>query len=150
MLSRFLLLAALVAPAATARLSPLDVTFDQLASHPQHYSGKRVAVIAYYDIDSAEHSSYLASRLNTEFSDLPHIFVDLPKWISNAQAHSAAKHRVRVVGTFEYRDSSKRKVISEGDATHRAIIQTTLGFGWMGIYNKQITKLSEFKVVREE
>jgi hypothetical protein len=143
-------LAALIAPIASARNPPLDVTFDQLASHPQSYSGKRVAVVAYYDIDSAEHSSYLASRPNTEFSDSPHIFVDLPRWISNTQARLAAKHRVKIVGTFEYRDISKRKVISEGDATHRGIIQTTLGFGWMGIYDKQVTKLSEFTVVQKK
>jgi hypothetical protein len=147
--SRWMLLA-LIAPVASARNAPLDVTFDQLTSHPQRYSGKRIAVVAYYDIDSAEHSSYLANRPNTEFSALPHIFVDLPRWISDTQTRSAAKRRVKIIGTFEYRDISKKKVISEGDATHPGIIQTTLGFGWMGIYDKQITKLSEFTVVREK
>jgi hypothetical protein len=79
----------------------------------------------------------------------PHIFVDLPRWISNAQARLAAKQRVKIVGTFEYRDI-KTKVISEGGATHHGIIQTTLGFEWMGIYDKQITKLSEFTVVQKK
>src|ERR1051325_5075336 len=110
MLVRLLLLTALVAPAATARISALDVTFDQLTSHPQRYSGKQVAVVAYYDIDSAEHSSYLASKPNTEFSHFPHVFVDLPRRIGRAQARAAAKHRVKVVGIFEYRELKTRVI----------------------------------------
>jgi hypothetical protein len=47
-------------------------------------------------------------------------------------------------------DISERKVISEGDATHPGIVQTTLGFGWMGIYDKQLTKLSEFSVLQKK
>jgi hypothetical protein len=139
--------AALLAPFAMAEGTLLGVTFDELATHPQRYSEKRVVVVAYYDIDSAEHSSYLADRPNTGFSDLPHVFVDLPRWISDARAHAAAKHLVKIIGTFKYRDTSKKKVISEGDAAHRGIIETTLGFGWMGIYDKQLTKLSEFTIV---
>ena len=147
MLKRVVFIAALIAPAALARSAPVDVTFDALAAHPQRYTGKQVALVAYYDIDSAEHSSYLASRPNTEFSDFPHIFVDLPRRITHAQARAAAKHRVKIIGTFEYREL-KTRLIDPGGPGRRGIEEHTLGFGWMGIYDKQLTKISEFTAIR--
>ena len=146
MLKRLTTLAILIAPLASANSAPLNVTFTDLAAHPRRYSGKRVTVVAYYDIDSAGHSSYFATKPNTEFSDLPHIFVDLPRSISAAQARAAAKHRVKVVGIFQYREL-KVRVVDPGGPGRPGIEEHTLGFGWMGIYDKQLTKLSQFSIV---
>src|ERR1043165_1064459 len=143
MLKRLTSLALLMAAVASANSAPLNVTFADLAAHPRRYSGKRVTVVAYYGIDSAGHSSYLASKPNTEFSDLPQIFVDLPPTITAAQAREAAKHRVKVVGIFQYREL-KVRVIDPGGPGRRGSEEHTLGFGWGGIYDKQLTKISQF------
>lgn len=128
---------------------PLEVTFDQLVSQPKHYSGKRVAVIAYYNIDSAEHSTYLASLLKAEFKGLPQIFVDLPKWVSNARARATKNRRIRIVGRFEYRYVGPIKETpirgKPSDEIERKIITMQTGFGWMGIYDMQITRITQFK-----
>jgi hypothetical protein len=151
MLSRIVLIAALIAPAALGSSAPLEVTFDQLASQPKRYSGKRVAVVAYYNIDSAEHSTYLARIPKAEFKGLPQIFVDLPKWVSDAQARATKNRRIKIVGRFEYRYVGPIKETpvrgKPSDEIQRKIVTMQTGFGWMGIYDMQITRITEFKLI---
>jgi hypothetical protein len=66
-------------------------------------------------------------------SDLPEILVNCPRWVPDSQIYAAADKRVQIRGRFEYRDVRDRQRI---------------GFGWGGIFDKQLSSVSKFTVLR--
>ena len=72
----------------------------------------------------------------------------------NCEVHSRADGYVHVVGRFEYRPLMQRALpqpkskapLPPGEV-ERDIIQTTVGFGWMGLDDKQITDITELTPV---
>jgi hypothetical protein len=140
--------AALVAvlPISSA-IAATPVSFDELTKHPQHYNGRIVEVTAWLQVDTADTIASLRPRPHVEMSDLPEIFVDCPRWLSDARIYASADHRVRITGRFEYRKLT-RKLISPARGNTPGIEELTRGFGWMGIFDKQLTNVSEFTVLR--
>jgi len=67
--------------------------------------------------------------------------------IPEHRAYAAADHRVRITGIFQYRKFETR-VIDPGSPGHRGIEQHTMGFGWGGIFEMQITNISDFEVLK--
>jgi hypothetical protein len=127
-------IAAIVAllPLASA-VAAAHVSFDELAKHPRRYNGSVVTVTAWLQVDTAHKIASLRPRPNADISDLPEILVECPRWLPDSQIYAAADKRVRICGRFESRDMGNR---------HR------MGFGWGGIFDKQLTKVSEFTVIR--
>jgi hypothetical protein len=83
------------------------------------------------------------------------IFVNFERFpISEPQSNRALKHYVRIVGRFQYRPANSR-IISQPETkstprpreVEQVIVQSTVGFGWRGIYERQIKDLSEFTVL---
>ena len=124
---------------AAAATTPHAVSFGELVAHPQRYNGSRVSVTTYFLVDSAHKIGYLAPRADAEGKDLPEIFVDCPRWLREPQIYAADKHRVRIVGRFDYRSWKRREHSSADDARL---------FGWGEIFEMQITSISEFTVLK--
>src|SRR6266436_8405375 len=132
---------------AFAASGPTVVSLDQLAKHSQRYNGKFVSVAAWLQVDDTHKVASLAPRPHAEASGLPEIFVDWPRSIPEHRAYAAADHRVRITGIFQYRKFETR-VIDPGSPGHRGIEQHTMGFGWGGIFEMQITNISDFEVLK--
>jgi hypothetical protein len=118
-----------VASARAAR----SVRFDELAAHPARYHRDTVLVAAWLQVDTAHKIASLRPKPHADMSDLPEILLDCPRWLPDSQIYAAANHRVHVCGRFQYHN------------THGA---TRPGVGWGGIFDKQITQITEFKVLK--
>ena len=146
---KLLLVPALVLVASSVlAAAPVRATPSQLGATPKRFHGKRILVVGYYT--SGGHSTRISqdprSEKRGEGRDL--IFVNFERFsITDEQIKRALNHYVRIVGTFEYREL-KTRVIDPGGPGRRGIEEHTLGFGWMGIYDRQLTKISDFSVVR--
>jgi hypothetical protein len=156
--------ALLIAPLAQAALPPpISVSFRELIQHPAKYNRKRVSVRAYV-VTSCTHcgefwESVKAAR-DSRVHDSPvqdWIAIGgyrqgylLPKWFARRLDSQDYDGYVRVVGRFEYRQLTQRVIrqpkskvpVPLGEVEHD-IIRTTLGFGWMGLNDKQITDITE-------
>jgi hypothetical protein len=56
--------------------------------------------------------------------------------------------RARIVGTFQYRYVGPIKETAVyGDPHVQKIVTMQTGFGWEGLWDEQITKISDFRVV---
>jgi hypothetical protein len=119
--------------------TPHAVSFSKLVAHPQRYNGFRVSVTTYFLVDSAHKIGYLAPRADAEGKDMPEVFVDCPRWLRESQIYAADKHRVRIVGRFDYHSFKRREHSSAQDARL---------FGWGEIFEMQITNISEFTVLK--
>jgi hypothetical protein len=155
--------ALLIVPLAQAASPPISVSFRELVEHPAKYSGKRVSVRAYV-VTSCTHcgefwESVKAAR-DSRVHDSPvqnWIAIGgyrrgylLPKWFARRLDSQDYDGYVRVVGRFEYRQLTQRVIrqpksnvpLPPSQVQHD-IIRTTLGFGWMGLNDKQITDITE-------
>jgi hypothetical protein len=163
-MSRTLILLAFVTCSATAAdPRPIDVPFSELVKHPRKYSGKRVAVRAYV-VTSCTHCGEFWESVKAARDSRVHdsavqqcIAIGgyrrgyiLPKWFARRLDSQDYDGYVRVIGRFEYRPLTQRvipqpksKVPLPPGVVERDIIRTTLGFGWMGLDDKQITDIRE-------
>jgi len=142
------LLLALTSAAATSK--PLDVTVDQLVDAPERFNGKRVAVSGYFDT-TVHHGCDLRARRKR--SDDPRQRVNIVVPESAVSSVKRLTHnftrvvRAHVVGTFQYRyvgPVQETPVSSDPHVQKILTIQT--GFGWEGLWDKQISKISEFRL----
>ena len=119
-------------------LPPLQVSIRQLIENPGQFNGKRVSVVAYYGVE--HHGPYLCvddktarqgktgdSRIYPDFESSP---------LSRENLNQVKRGYVLVVGTFKYRDM---KVTKGKDFDY-----IVPGFGWMNIYDKEITDITYF------
>jgi hypothetical protein len=148
-IATFLLLATLVGFAHAGEL-PISASVPQLLATPQKFSGKRVSVVGYY-VASLEHSGLYSQARAAEKSNTTddNIWLDPDIWSDPAHLKpgispvKALNHRlVHVVGTFEYKKMTQRKLRDEGQ---RTIFEATVGFGWGGLWPSRITKISELR-----
>jgi hypothetical protein len=161
--------ALLIAPVAAAASPRISVSFRELVEHPAKYNGKRVSVRAYL-VTSCEHcgefwESVKAAR-DSRVHDSP-----VQNWIAIGRlvkptlmdiwprsrlslVHPKVPNDgfVFVTGRFEYRPLTRRvlpqpksKAPLRPGEVERQIIETTVGFGWMGIDDKQITDITEYR-----
>jgi hypothetical protein len=153
MLTRRLLVAAwlLVASSAAADSEPIDVSIQQLVGTPQQYNGKRVSVSGYFDTTETHACDLRATkRRTTDNARLINIVIPPGSEAALQRlTHNFTKLvRARIVGTFQYRCVGPIKETPvHGDPHVQKIVTMQTGFGWEGLWNKQITKISDFRVV---
>jgi hypothetical protein len=166
-MSRVEVLVAFVVCASVYAAPPAEVPFSELVKHPRKYNGKRVSVRAYV-VTSCTHcgefwESVKAAR-DSRVHDSPVLQCVaiggyrrgylLPKWFAHRLDSQDYDGYVHVVGRFEYRPLTQRVLprpkskapVPPGEV-ERDIIQTTVGFGWMGLDDKQITDITELTPV---
>jgi hypothetical protein len=147
LLLRVSFISVVVLTSAVAADAARVVAFDELVAHPQRYNGKFLSVTAWLQIDDTHKIASLAPRPHADASGLPEIFVDWPRSIPERRAYAGADHRVKITGVFQYR-RFERRVIDPGGPGRRGFEEHTLGFGWGGIFDMQLTKISEFEVLK--
>ena len=109
-----------------------------------------ISITGYYD--TGGHTTFIAESVKAAAANQernPRIFVDLPKKTADKDIRHALHHFVRIVGVFQYRELTKKEIPipPDRDPTARGFVERTMGFGWMGIYDKQITDVREFRVL---
>jgi hypothetical protein len=145
-----LALATTTASASEAR--PTRVTLQQLVATPKKFNGRDVSVVGYYD-HTQEHSPFLArdirSAHSTEANNIESlIFVALkPSQLKDPAIKAINRGYIRIVGTFEYKSTQGRSLGPDRKNSGRFIWQSSLGFGWGGIYSMQMTNIKEFTPV---
>jgi hypothetical protein len=87
--------------ACTAHHEPEDITVAELAARPNHYDGKRVAVIGYYSSAMEESAMYNSTSPQPENAFA--IWVS-PGWRS--RVYRCANRYVRAVGIFHHRPNN--------------------------------------------
>lgn len=153
MLSRSLLMAAWLVAASSpvANSEPIDVSIQQLVATPQQYNGKRVSVSGYFDTTETHACDLRATkRRPTDSAGL--ININIPPGSEAALqrlTHNFTRLvRARIVGTFHYRYlGSIKKTEVHGDPHVQKIVTMQNGFGWEGLWDKQLTNISDFRVV---
>jgi hypothetical protein len=142
------LLLALTSPAATSK--PLDVTVDQLVATPEQFNGKRVSVIGHFDT-TVHHGCDLRARRKRPDDPRQYINIVVPE--SAVPAIRRLTHdftrvvRAHVIGIFQYRYVGPIKETPvHGDSIVQKIVIMQTGYGWEGLWDKQITRISDFRV----
>jgi hypothetical protein len=145
-----LLLLLLAVTSATATSKPLDVTVDQLVTMPEQFNGKRVSVTGYFDT-TVHHGCDLRARRKRSDDPRQYINIVIPDSAVPGIRHLTHDFtrvvRAHIVGRFQYRyvGPIKETPVS-GDAHVHRIVTIQTGFGWEGLWDKQITKISDFRV----
>jgi len=142
------LLLALTSAVATSE--PLDVSVDQLVAAPKQFNGKRVSVTGYFDT-TVHHGCDLRARRKRSDDPrrrinivVPEDAVPLVRRLTHNFTRVVPAH---IVGTFEYRYVGPIKETPVYGDTHvQKIVTIQTGFGWEGLWDKQITKISDFRV----
>jgi hypothetical protein len=142
------LLLALTSAAATSK--PLDVTVDLLVAAPKQFNGKRVSVTGYFDT-TVHHGCDLRARRKRSDDPRRRINIVVPEDavpVVRRLTHNFTRVvRAPIVGTFEYRYVGPiKKTPVYGDAHVQKIVTIQTGFGWEGLWDKQIAKISDFRV----
>jgi hypothetical protein len=152
MLSRRLLAAALLvtASSAVADSKPVVVSIQQLIATPQRYNGKRVSVTGYFDTTET-HACDLRATKHRPDDNRQLINIEIPPGSDDALkrlTHDFTKVvRARVIGTFQYRYVGPIKETPvHGDPHVQKIVTMQMGYGWEGLWDKQISKISDFRV----
>jgi hypothetical protein len=161
--------ALLIVPVAQAASPPISVSFRELVEHPSKYNGKHVSVRAYV-VTSCTHCGEFRESVKAARDSRVH---DSPvqNWIAIGRLakpplmDSWPRNRlalmhpkipndgfVFVSGRFEYRPLTQRiisqpksKVPLRAGEVEREITETTVGFGWMGIDDKQIIDITDYR-----
>ena len=145
-----LLLLLLANTLAAATSKPLHVTVDQLIAAPKQFNGKRVSVTGYFDT-TVHHGCDLRPR--RKLSDDPRQRVNIVVPESAVPTVKSLTHdftrvvRAHIVGTFQYRYVGPIKETPvHGDPNVQKIVTMQTGFGWEGLWDKQITNISDFRI----
>lgn len=143
------LVVAITSTAATSK--PLDVTVDQLVAAPEQFNGKLVSVAGYLDT-TVHHGCDLRMRQKPSDDPRQRINVVVPE--SAVPAVKRLTHdfrrvvRAYIVGTFRYRYVGPIKETPvHGDPNVRKIVTIQTGFGWEGLWDKQVTNISDFRIL---
>ena len=150
MLTRPFLLLLLALTSAAATSKPLDITVDQLVNAPERFNGKRVSVSGYLDT-TVHHGCDLRARRKRSDDPKQRVNIVVPE--SAVPAVKQLTHnftrivRAHVVGTFQYRYVGPiQETPVSGDPHVQKIVTIQTGFGWEGLWDKQIKKISEFRL----
>ena len=132
-------------------MEPRNTQFKELITKPEKFDGRRVAVMGYLDTTEA-HACDLRATAKRPDDIRMLINIKLPRpddptirRLTNA--YTRVIH-VRVVGVFHHKKIGliRSRPVS-GDPHVKAIVNMQRGFGWMGLYDKEITDISEIKPV---
>jgi hypothetical protein len=152
MLSRAFVTAAwiLAASSAVADSKPIDVSVQQLVAAPQQFNGKRVSVSGYFDTTET-HACDLRATKKRPDDNRQLINIEVPPGTDDTLrrlTHNFTKVvRARIVGTFQYKYVGPIKETPvHGDRHVQKIVTMQVGYGWEGLWDKQITRISDFRV----
>jgi hypothetical protein len=138
------------ASSAVADSKPIDVSVQQLVAAPQQFNGKRVSVSGYFDTTET-HACDLRATKKRPNDNRQLINIEIPPGSEDMLkrlTHDFTKVvRARIIGTFQYRYVGPFKETPvHGDPLVQKIVTMQTGFGWEGLCDKQITKISDFRV----
>jgi hypothetical protein len=143
-------LLSLLLTSVVATAKPLDVTIDQLVAAPERFNGKQVSVTGYFDT-TVHHGCDLRARRKRSDDPRQRINIVVPE--SAVPKVRRLTHdftrivRAYIVGTFQYRYVGPIKETAvHGDPNVPKIVTIQTGFGWEGLWDKQIAKISDFRV----
>lgn len=148
---------ALLLMSLAASAKPVEVTVDQLVATPKQFTGKQVSVTGYFDT-TVHHGCDLRARRSRPDDGRQYINIVVPKAAVPAVKHLTHNFtrvvRAHIVGTFQYRyvgpiaerDIKYDHPLPPGEV-ERKIVTMQLGFGWMGLWDKQITDITQFRVL---
>jgi len=148
-----LLTAFVVVSSGLAISKPVEVAVNQLVSAPNQFNGKTVSVTGYFDT-TVHHGCDLRSHKRRPYDGRQFINIVVPEQslleVKRVTHNFTRVVRAHFVGTFQYRYvgfvGKERPV--PGDPTVK-IRHFQSGFGWMGIWDKQITNITQFRVIAE-
>jgi hypothetical protein len=118
--------------------APVRVSVRQLIETPGQFNGKRISLLAYYAIE--HHGPYLCADAATARQGTAGGWRIYPDF-ENSPLSPEILRRVRpgyafIVGTFKYR----RMNVTKG----KDFDYVVPGFGWMNVYDKEITRITNF------
>jgi hypothetical protein len=152
MLSSRPLAAALIlaASAALGDSKPIEVSIQQLVATPLRFNGKRVAVTGYFDTVET-HACDLRATKKRPDDNRQLINIVIPRGSESTLQRLTQNFtrvvRARIIGTFQYTYVGPIKETSVyGDPHVQKIVTMQTGFGWGGLYDKQIANISGFRV----
>jgi len=132
-----------------ASTQPLNPTVEELIASPEKFEGRRVAVAGYLDT-TEPHACDLRATAKRPDDIRKLVNVKLPqpndpavKRLTNGYTRVV---RVRVVGIFHYKKVGpvKSRPVS-GDPHVKEIVNMQVGFGWMGLYDKELSEITELR-----
>jgi hypothetical protein len=125
----------------------ISVSMRELIQKPKQFNGKRISVVAFYGWGG--HARYLCEDAKAALNDRGEHKV-FPK-LDNARIAKKTLLKipfnsfVRVVGTFQYKDTTPKEGHRVSDDPFvSGVTLVPEGFGWMGIFDKQITDITQF------
>jgi hypothetical protein len=142
---------------AVAASKPLEVTVDQLVAAPKQFNGKRVSVIGYFDL-TVHHGCDLRARKPRPDDNRQAINIVVPdgsvpalkRFTRNfsrvVRAHIIGRFQYRYVGPVGEKPIKYHRPLGPGEVERKIVIMQ-LGFGWMGLWDKQITEITEFRLL---
>lgn len=146
----FVTMLLLAASSVGASSIPIDVSIQQLVATPHQFNGKQVSVTGYFDVTET-HACDLRATKKRPNDNRPLINIKIPRGSESALnrlTHNFTKLvRAHVVGTFQYRYVGPIKESPvHGDPYVQKIVTMQTGYGREGLWDKQITNISEFHV----
>ena len=113
-------------------------------------NGKQVSATGYFDVTET-HACDLRATKKRPNDNRPLINIEIPRGSESALkrlTHNLTKLvRAHIVGTFQYRYVGPIKESPvHGDPYVQKIVTMQTGYGWEGLWDKQITNISEFHV----
>ena len=142
-----------VAFSTLAASKPVEVTVDQLVRTPKQYNGKRVSVTGYFDT-TVHHGCDLRAHKRRPDEGRQYINIvvsegSVPE-VKRLTRNFTRVVRAHIVGTFQYRYvgtvCKERPVPGDPNVS---IVYFQSGFGWMGLWDKQIKDITEFHVLTQ-
>jgi hypothetical protein len=141
----------LAASPVIANSKPVEVSIQQLIAMPQQFNGKHVSVTGYFDTTEI-HACDLRATKKRPNANRNLINIEIPPGSESALkrlTHNFTKlMRVHLVGTFQYRYAGPVKETPVyANPYPQKIVTMQSGYGWEGLWDKQITKISDFHVL---
>jgi len=142
-----------IASSALGTSKPVEVAVDQLVSAPKQFDGKRVSVTGYFDT-TVHHGCDLRAHKRRPEEGRQYINIVVPERslpeVKRLTHNFTKVVRAHIVGTFQYRyvgTVGKERPVP-GDPNVK-IVYFQSGFGWMGLWDKQITNITDFRVLTQ-
>ena len=127
------------------------MSIQRLIATPQQFNGKRVSVTGYLDT-TEHHACDLRATKQRPNDNRRVINIEIPRGSESALSrltHDFTKLvRAHIAGTFQYTYVGPIKETPVyGDRHVQKIVTVQTGYGWEGLWDKQITRISEFYVL---
>jgi hypothetical protein len=128
---------------------PNRIPFEQLIKTPKRFNHKRISVVGYFEATET-HSPQIRASRTKQHQPGDSVFVELaPQQLKDLLAKGSRSGYFQITGEFEYKNLKTKKIpVQDTDEFDRTIVIGPTGFGWMGVYDKKIAKITEIKPAR--